>query len=92
MEVAAADGDRKILRNIAKKLLDLAEDGNLCAIAMIADRLDGKPAQESTVTVNKHDACDWTRDELVAYLHERRAGGNGAATSNGSGSGPDKLH
>jgi hypothetical protein len=65
MEVAAADGGRKILRNIAKKLLDLAEDGNLYAIAVIADRLDGKPAQESTVTVNnKRDRADWTRDEL----------------------------
>ena len=42
-----------------------------------ADRLDGKPAQESTVAVSsKRDASDWSRDELVAFLNDHRAGSN----------------
>ena len=77
MEIAAADDDVKVLRTIARKLLDRAVEGDLAAITSIADRLDGKPAQESTVTVNnKRDASDWSRDELVAFLNDHRAGSN----------------
>jgi hypothetical protein len=42
------------------------------AINAIADRLDGKPSQESVVNVVKRDASDWTRDELVAFLQDAR--------------------
>jgi hypothetical protein len=77
MEIAAADGDVKVLRKIAQKLLERACEGDLHAITAVADRLDGKPAQESTVAVNsKRDASDWSRDELVAFLNDRRAGSN----------------
>jgi hypothetical protein len=73
----AADGDVKVLRTIARKLLDRAIEGDLAAITSVADRLDGKPAQESTVTVDsKRDASDWSRDELVAFLNDHRAGSN----------------
>jgi hypothetical protein len=34
----------------------------------LADRLDGRPATEATVTLQKRDACDWTRAELVEFL------------------------
>jgi hypothetical protein len=62
-------------------------------INAIADRLDGKPAQESTVTIDdKRDATDWTRDELVAFLNDAKAGGDGAAKANGSGRKPDRVH
>ena len=77
MEIAAADGDVKVLRTIAQKLLERACEGDLHAITAVADRLDGKPAQESTVTVDsKRDASDWSRDELVAFLNDHRAGSN----------------
>ncbi len=67
--------------------------GEVPSITQVADRLDGKPAQESTVTVDsKRDASDWTRDELVAFLNERRASGNGATPTNGSGDGSDSVH
>jgi hypothetical protein len=46
MEIAAAGEDHKKLRAIARKLLDKAEDGELQAIAMLADRLDGRPRQQ----------------------------------------------
>ena len=41
-----AGKDHKKLRAIARKLLDKAEDGELQAIAMLADRLDGRPRQQ----------------------------------------------
>ena len=45
MEIAAAGDDNKALRRVARALLDEAYKGNIAAIAMIADRLDGKVPQ-----------------------------------------------
>ena len=93
MEIASAGEDLKKLRKIALALLDKAESGDVQAIKEVADRLDGKPAQEQTVTIDdKRDATDWTRAELVAFLNECRAGGIGAAKTNGSGREPDSVH
>jgi hypothetical protein len=73
MEINAAGDDHKCLRRIAAKLLAMAEGGELQAIGMVADRLDGKPAQESTVTVrneldtmNDVELRDFIRRELEA--------------------------
>lgn len=41
---------------------------------------------------DKRDPTDWTRDELVTFLDDRRASGNGVAAPNGRGGGPDSLH
>src|SRR6516164_8742487 len=61
-------GKRK-LRRIAEKLVDAALDGQSWAIQQVADRIDGKPAQESTVNIKeKREASDWTREELMAIL------------------------
>lgn len=38
--------DKRGLRKIAENLLDLAEKSELAAISALADRLDGKPAQQ----------------------------------------------
>jgi hypothetical protein len=96
MEIAAAGDDHKALRAIARNLIKLAqiEDVSaLSAINAVADRLDGKPAQESTVTIDdKRDSTDWTRDELVAFLNDARAGGNGTAKANGRSREPDSVH
>jgi len=80
LELAAVGSDQKALRNIARNLIKLAggdgpqpEGGGLAAIMAIADRLDGKPAQDSTVTIEKRDATDWSLSELVSLFHERRA-------------------
>jgi hypothetical protein len=63
-------GKRK-LRRIAEKLVDAALDGQSWAIQQVADRIDGKPAQESTVNVNeKCEATDWTREGLLALLEK----------------------
>lgn len=85
-------GKRK-LRRLAEKLYDEAMNGEGWAMCQIADRLDGKPAQESTVTIDdKRDATDWTRDELVAFLNDARKSGNGAAKANGSDGEPGSVH
>jgi hypothetical protein len=88
MEIAAAGPDHKALRLIAKNLIALAQkpgSESLPAIAQIADRLDGKPSQDSTVTIEKRDATDWSLSELVALFHERRAA-RGRDTSQGRSS------
>ena len=76
MELAAAGENHKKLRKIARNLLELASSGStdaLPAILAVADRLDGKPAQESMVTVEKRDATDWSIGELVAFLRNEEA-------------------
>jgi|ERR1700692_925734 len=46
---------------------------------------------EHTVT-EKRDVSDWTRDELVAIVHDAGKGSAGAASANGRDVEPDKLH
>lgn len=85
-------GKRK-LRLIAEKLAEEAMNGESWAIQQVADRIDGKPAQESTVTIDdKRDATDWTRDELVAFLNDAKPGGKGTAKANGRERKPDPVH
>lgn len=85
-------GKRK-LRCLLEKVYEEAMNGQGWAMCQIFDRLDGKPAQESTVTLNdKRDAIDWTRGELVAFLHHARNGSNGAAKANGRVGEPDSVH
>ncbi len=50
LDRAIAQDDAKRLRQCAETLLDLAAGGDLQAIAMIADRLDGKPRQQTEVS------------------------------------------
>lgn len=89
MELAAAGEDQKALRAIARNLITLAQEPSkdaLPAISAIADRLDGKPAQESTVILDdKRDATDWTRDELVAFLRDTATNRSGAVETEGRG-------
>jgi Family of unknown function (DUF5681) len=94
-ETDEVSGKRK-LRRIVEKLAEAAIEGQPWAILQVADRLDGKPAQESTLTIDRHDVKDWTRDELLAFLNEARAnarnGGNGAVKANGSDDEPNSVH
>jgi len=93
MEINEAGENHKRLRLIARKLLSKAEDGDLQAIQQVADRLDGKPAQESTVTIDdKRDATDWGRAELVEILNDARASSAGTAETEGRGGKPDRVH
>ena len=60
--IAQDDGVR--LRMIAEKLLDKASDGELMAINMVADRLDGKPKQ----AVDANLTGDLTITKMIVEL------------------------
>ena len=47
---AIAQEDSKRLRECVEKLLDAAAKGEPWALAMVADRLDGKPKQQTELT------------------------------------------
>ena len=88
----APDGRKRLLA-IAEKCADAAEAGDMQAMREIGDRLDGKPAQESTVTIDdKRDATDWSRGELVAFLRDQEADSSRATAKNGRGGKPDRVH
>ena len=95
LELAAAGADQKKLRKIARNLITLASSEStdaLPAILAVADRLDGKPAQESMVTVEKRDATDWSIGELVAFLRAEEASEDRVSSPGSSASEPDQLH
>src|SRR5262245_29361488 len=65
MEIAAAE-DLKDLRAIARAHLEKARSGDMAAIKELADRLDGRPAQESNVSLEHRSPAELTTDELMA--------------------------
>jgi len=79
-----------------KRIFQLIESEDervaLAAAQTVLDRAYGKPMQHSTVNLSKHDATDWTRDELVALLHDARAGSHGAAKADGREPESSKIH
>ena len=86
------DGKRRLLK-IAESCAMAAEAGDMAAIKEIGDRLDGKPAQESMVTIDdKRDATDWTRAELVTFLRDAAADRSGVTETEGRGGEPDSVH
>lgn len=88
----AKDGQPR-LRKIAEKAVEQALAGQSWAIQFIADRLDGKPVQESVNTHEfKRDATDWTRDELVALIHDALARSPAPAAEDDSGRPSDPIH
>lgn len=95
MELAAAGTDQKALREIARNLIAIAKkpgEQALPAIVAIADRLDGKPAQETNLTVEKRDATDWSFSELVASLRDEVNAEERSSAQSGRAGEPDKVH
>jgi len=69
MEIAAAGSDHRELRAIARNLLRLAkepEQAALAAIREVGDRLDGKPKQETEVSLRSAVARELSDDDLAA--------------------------
>jgi hypothetical protein len=69
IELAAAGDSHRELRLIARNLIGLAragEPGALQAIREIADRLDGKPKQETEVSLRTAVARELSDDDLAA--------------------------
>ena len=50
LQRAVEQDDYKRLRSGVERLLDLAADGDRDALQFIADRLDGKPKQQTEIT------------------------------------------
>lgn len=57
------------LKKACEKILDDAQDGNLAAFAVIADRLDGKPAQ-TTILAGDEDNPLVTTIEIIPLVNE----------------------
>ena len=66
IELAAAGEDSKALREVAKKLILLAQTGDMAAIKELADRIDGKVPQGIIGGEDDEPAIKVTRIELVA--------------------------
>jgi hypothetical protein len=84
MELAAAGGDQRALRAIARNLISIASSGEpiaLQAIREIADRTDGKARQTSDITLHNANARELSDDDLAAIA----AGGNDEGIEPGSG-------
>ena len=81
------------VRIIADKVVAAAMKGEPWAFNALADRVEGKPAQETNLNVNdKRSATDWSRGELVALLDEYRARGKGNAAQDGGVLELDSVH
>jgi hypothetical protein len=80
--IAQDDGNR--LRAAAEKLLDEAADGKAWAMALLADRLDGKADQTVNVTRNVESL---SLAELAAEVAGLRAG-DSAQAEGSDGSSP----
>jgi hypothetical protein len=72
--------NRRKLRRLAEKLYELALAGEGWAMCQIADRLDGKPAQEATITHEHKNVGEMTDQELAERIAELR--GTGTADGN----------
>ena len=88
---------RRKMRVIAEKLVEQAMAGEGWAIQQVADRIDGKPAQDGTLTIDhKHDRTDYTRDDLVEIIRaasaEISASGGGNVMANGRGDESVSIH
>ncbi len=66
---ALIDEDYKKLRNIANKVVELAQEGERWAVEMLRDTLDGKPAQQIVATDTEGRSL---QIGLVAYAAELR--------------------
>lgn len=58
-------------RRIAKKILDLAEEGDLAAANIVLDRLEGKPTQQIDVTTTTYNASPEEVDQRITELANR---------------------
>ena len=68
-------GDGDAMERVLRKLLSMAEKGNLRAIEMILDRAYGKAKQEVAIKsfedmVNGRPLADWTDDEIMEALKQ----------------------
>jgi uncharacterized protein DUF5681 len=91
-----ADLAREHTAEAIQTLVQLMKTGagnvRVMAANAILDRGWGKPAQTITATVNeKRSALDWTTDELVTYISERRAARERVIKKDANDTEPDSV-
>jgi hypothetical protein len=63
------------------------------AAQALLDRGWGKATQTIEATIDdKRDAADWSRAELVSFIHDATKGSERAAKANGRDREPDSVH
>jgi hypothetical protein len=76
LRIAAAEADaatgKQNLRIVADKLMESAKPGESWAIQQLADRLDGKPQQTSSVSLAPRSVTEMTTAELLAIAAQGR--------------------
>lgn len=82
--------DKRGFRAIARKLLDLAADGDIQAIKYVMDRVDGSPIAtiDHTVT-DRRTVREMSDDELC---HIAAGGSTGDSEPEGGEEIPDRVH
>jgi hypothetical protein len=91
MELAAAGGNQRALRAIARNLITIACGGEpiaLQAIKEIADRIDGKARQSTDVTLHNANARELSDDDLAAIA----VGAEGQEVEEDPDKDPSKLN
>ena len=72
---------------------DAPAAARVSAAQALLDRGWGKPTQTIEATIDdKRDAADWTREELVTFIHDATKGSAGAAKADGRGGKSDRVH
>ena len=67
-EIDTVSGKRK-MRRLAEKVYELAMQGESWACHMIADRVEGRPAFETTLNVSRYqDVREYSDQELLALI------------------------
>lgn len=74
--VKRTDGDRTQLALIAEKVIEEAKEGNMVAVNIVADRLDGKPQTNIDVTTTKR-VEQMSDEELYGVIKDGAARASG---------------
>ena len=93
IDLGIGDPDIPTPSAVVEKLVECAIEGEGWAVMQVADRLDGKPAQESTLNVNdKRERTDWNISDMVRALREHRELQGRPDSEVRSIAEPDKIH
>ena len=60
------------LLNVANKLIEMAEEGDMAAIKELGDRLDGKAVQQISGNIGVSDLTEEEIDRRIEQLEQKR--------------------
>lgn len=85
LAVKESDGDTNKLRKLARALVEAGAAGDVSALREIGDRLDGKPKQETDLTINDNRDPNSIPDAELAAIVAQDGSGDDAAPQGGTG-------